>query len=139
NTVGIVQKMVSSTEAQNQRSTRLSYQENTSNNVNKRFENSKPSINDEFWANYQHYLLKDHNKQTTNARMLYAKKYFGILKEENVQELLLLSNQKRMHVMKALAALSKYAGCYDRWRNIKERYQLKWSNEDSLETFNSIM
>jgi hypothetical protein len=71
--------------------------------------------------------------------MLYAKKYFGILKEENVQELLLLSNQKRLHIMKALAALSKYAGCYDRWRSIKERYQLKWSDQDSLETFNSIM
>jgi hypothetical protein len=37
--------------------------------------------------------------------------------------------------MKALSTLSKYLGCYDRWKDIKERYQLKWSNGDSLETF----
>ena len=36
--------------------------------------------------------------------------------------------------MKALAALSKYLGCYNKWRDIKEGYQLKWSNGDSLET-----
>ena len=37
--------------------------------------------------------------------------------------------------MKALAALSKYLGCYNKWRDIKDRYQIKWSNGDSLETF----
>jgi hypothetical protein len=41
--------------------------------------------------------------------------------------------------MKALATLSKYLGCYDRWKDIKERYQLKWSNGDSFETFNMFM
>ena len=30
--------------------------------------------------------------------------------------------------MKSLAILSKFMGCYDNWKNIKERYQLKWSN-----------
>jgi intergrase/recombinase len=37
--------------------------------------------------------------------------------------------------MKALATLSKYLGCYDKWKDIKERYQLKWSDVDSLQTF----
>jgi hypothetical protein len=41
--------------------------------------------------------------------------------------------------MKALAALSKYVGCYDRWKDIIHRYQLKWSSEDTLEAFNDIM
>jgi Archaeal phage integrase len=41
--------------------------------------------------------------------------------------------------MKALAALSKYVGCYDKWKNIINRYQLKWSTEDTLETFNDVM
>jgi hypothetical protein len=41
--------------------------------------------------------------------------------------------------MKALAALSKYVGCYDRWKNIIHCYQLKWSSEDTVETFNDVM
>jgi hypothetical protein len=41
--------------------------------------------------------------------------------------------------MKALATLSKYLGCYNKWKDIKERYQLKWSNGDSLETFDMFM
>ena len=41
--------------------------------------------------------------------------------------------------MKALAALSKYLGCYDQWNDIREKYQLKWSSEDGFEAFNDIM
>jgi integrase-like protein len=59
--------------------------------------------------------------------------------ESNANNLLLLSNEKRIHVMKALAALSKYLGCYDKWKNIIQRYQLKWSSEDTLEAFNDVM
>ena len=40
--------------------------------------------------------------------------------------------------MKALAALSKYVGCHDRWKRIIERYQLKWSCQDIIETFNDM-
>src|SRR5919197_2199124 len=99
-----------------------------------------PINNEEFWAKFEEYLLKNHNKQTTKDRIFYSKKYYDILtsSQTNAQELLLLSDQKRMHVMKALATLSKYLGCYDKWRDIKERYQLKWSNGDSLETFNNM-
>ena len=40
--------------------------------------------------------------------------------------------------MKSLAALSKYLGCYDLWTNIRNNYQLVWSNGDSLDIFNKI-
>ncbi len=40
--------------------------------------------------------------------------------------------------MKALAALSKYLGCYDLWKSIIERHQLKWSNEDAVQIFQNI-
>jgi hypothetical protein len=40
--------------------------------------------------------------------------------------------------MKALATLSKYLGCYDLWKDIVQRYQLKWSTEDSVQTFQNI-
>jgi hypothetical protein len=41
--------------------------------------------------------------------------------------------------MQSLANLSKFLGCYDLWKDIRERYQLKWSKEDSLEIFNNIV
>jgi intergrase/recombinase len=30
-------------------------------------------------------------------------------------------------------------GCYDNWKSIKDRYQLKWSNENSIESFKKII
>ena len=31
-------------------------------------------------------------------------------------------------------------GCYDKWKDIKEKYQLKWSNgNNSLEVFQTIV
>jgi intergrase/recombinase len=70
--------------------------------------------------------------------MLYAKKYYTVLKEGSANELLLLSEDKRKHVMKALAVLSKFIGMYDFWKALREQYQLKWSNGDSLKVFQTI-
>jgi hypothetical protein len=70
---------------------------------------------------------------------LYSKKYYHVLETGNAQGLLILSNNKRIHVMKALAALSKYLGSYDKWNDIREKYQLRWSSKAGLETFNDIM
>lgn len=41
--------------------------------------------------------------------------------------------------MKSMAALSKYMGCYGHWKGIKERYQLKWSQQDSFDVFQEIV
>jgi hypothetical protein len=59
--------------------------------------------------------------------------------EGNAQSLIVLSISKRLQVMKSLSVLSKFMGCYDNWKNIKDRYQLKWSNENSVETFKKII
>ena len=113
-----------------QRSTKLSYQVT---------DNMFAINNDEeFWVKFQEYLLKIYNKHTAKVRLLYSKKYYHILTEGNAQELLTLSNDKRIHAMKSLAALSKYLGCYDLWKDIIERYQLKWSNEDAIQVFQKI-
>jgi len=93
---------------------------------------------EEFWVKFQEYLLNIYNRHTAKVRLLYSKKYYHILTEANAQELLTLSNDKRIHAMKALAALSKYLGCYDLWKDIIERYQLKWSNEDAIQVFQNI-
>ena len=93
---------------------------------------------EEFWKKYQIYLSKTCNKYTCKARLLYSKKYVQVLEESNGQDLLILSNDNRTHAMKALATLSKYLGCYDLWKDIVQRYQLKWSTEDSVQTFQNI-
>jgi hypothetical protein len=38
-----------------------------------------------------------------------------------------------------LATLSKYLGCYDQWKEIIQRYQLKWSNGDNTKVFSDII
>jgi hypothetical protein len=93
---------------------------------------------DSLWNKFEEYTNGNSTKHTAKCRILYAKRYLYVLRESNAQDLLLLSGEKRIHVMKALAALSKYAGCYDRWKHIREKYQLKWSNDDSLQIFRRI-
>jgi len=95
-------------------------------------------VDDNLWKNYKSYLLTIVNKHTANCRLSYSKRFAYILVEGDARDILTLSNDKRIHVMKSLATLSKYLGCYDVWKQIIERYQLKWSNENSLECFNDI-
>jgi hypothetical protein len=53
----------------------------------------------------------------------------------NATDIQTFSNDKRLQVMKSLSVLSKFMECYDNWKEIKDRYQLKWSNENSVDTF----
>jgi hypothetical protein len=92
-----------------------------------------------FWEQYKKFLTNTVSLDTASDRMSYAKKYHHILTSGNASELLTLNNEKRIHIMKSLATLSKHLGCYDRWKQIRERYQLKWSNGDALSSFNNII
>ena len=117
-----------------QRPTRLSYQGTTTEIVG-----SHMSFTDEeFWNNFQIYLSKTCSKYTCKARLLYSKKYSHVLEESNGQDLLTLPNDNGTHAMKALATLSKFLGCYDLWKYIVHRYQLKWSTQDSVQTFQNF-
>jgi len=84
-------------------------------------------------------LLKNINRRTALDRINYAKKFSHILINGNAQGILSLPNEKRIHVLKYLSSLSKFVGCYDKWRNIVSKYQLKWSNDNSLDTFKNII
>jgi intergrase/recombinase len=98
------------------------------------------NIDDEsFWIRYKEFLLKSVNNRTALDRINYTKKYSRILNTGNAQEILSLPNEKRIHVMKALSALSKFVGLYERWRNIINNYQLKWSNDNTLDIFKNII
>jgi hypothetical protein len=108
----------------------------------KGFEPSNPAmsrqLDNAFWEQYKVHLSTATNNETRNDRISYAKKYYSILYSGNASELLTLSNDKRIHAMKSISSLSKYLGCYDTWKRIIEKYQLKWSTENSLQCFNDI-
>lgn len=66
------------------------------------------------WQRFEDYLLQHMIKRTAGDRLRYAKHFTHVLETGNAQDLLQLpSPDKRIHAMKALAALSKYLGCHD--------------------------
>jgi hypothetical protein len=111
-----------------QRSTRLSYQGT-----------KVPTQKDnQFWTQFQEYLKRAGTEHTAKVRLSYARKYLSVLSEGDAKELLMFSNDKRTHVMKSLASLSKFIGCYDVWKEIIDRHQLKWAT-GGVEVFNNIL
>jgi intergrase/recombinase len=99
--------------------------------------NTEP--NEEFWDKFKEYLKTAHREKSIVCRLSYAKKYYQILMNGDATEIQFTTKDKKLQIMKSLAILSKYLGCYDRWKMIKERYQLKWSNENSVDTFKKII
>ena len=81
------------------------------------------------WVAYKQYLEKNFNKHIAKARYYpIQSNTFKILINGDASNLVVLSFDKRMHVMKALATLSKFLGCYDQWKKIVDKYQLRWSD-----------
>lgn len=73
------------------------------------------------------------------SKVNYVKRHHHILDSHNAQELLSCSYKTRVHSMKALASLSKFMGVYDVWKDIVQRYQLKWSDSNKgIKVFNAI-
>ena len=114
--------------------------ETCNNNNQSRTTRFNRELDEEFWDRLKEYLKVTHREKSIICRLSYAKKYHHVLLEGNAKDILSLSDQKRLQVMKSLASLSKFMGCYDKWKDIKEKYQLKWSNgNNSLEVFQTIV
>jgi hypothetical protein len=84
------------------------------------------------WTKYREYLQKNYSHHTMMERLAYAKKYYQVLANNEASQLYLLNQSKRLHVMKAIATLSKFLGQYDRWQLIRNRYNLKWTEENNF-------
>jgi len=95
-------------------------------------------LNEEFWNRFKDYLKATHREKSIICRLSYAKKYYNILINGNATDIQSVSHDKRLQIMKSLSVLSKFMGCYDKWKSIKERYQLKWSNDDSIQIFQNL-
>jgi intergrase/recombinase len=94
--------------------------------------------NPEVWRQFEKHLTGFNTKKTIYSRLSYAKKHYHLLFKEDFNEILQFSKDKIGHIMKAMAALSKFLGMYDKWNLIVKKYDLKWSERNSLNTFNRI-
>lgn len=83
--------------------------------------------------------MRERKKRTVGHIISYAKRYEHILQTGNASELLDLSQRNKHHAMRALALLGKFHGRYDMWKQIKEKYDLKWSNADDLSVLTAMM
>ncbi len=102
--------------------------------------NSVRSASDDFWIDFRSYLSNEkHSKSSIRDKVSYARRFYHILQNKDASSVVKLTPDTKSHVMKALAALSKFLGKYDDWLGIIKRYQLKWSNGNkSLNTFQRI-
>jgi hypothetical protein len=87
---------------------------------------------------FQRYLHAD-GRKNVNQVLSYARRYSYVLESGNASELLTLTKDSRRHAMAALSVLSKYCGVYQSWKEIRESYQLKWSETDSVTVFKAII
>jgi intergrase/recombinase len=58
-----------------------------------------------------------------------------VLDTEDASSLLTLSQRNKQHALTALANLSKFQGRYDVFLKVRQRYSLKWSKGDSMQSF----
>ena len=66
------------------------------------------------WAKFRVYLDKNFRKNTSKARLSYAKSYCSVLLTGDARELMDLSFDKRIHAMKSLSA---YPSSWDAMMN----------------------
>ncbi|WP_415309882.1 integrase [Candidatus Nitrosocosmicus sp. FF01] len=105
--------------------TLLANQLHTENKESERFQEKEV-----IWDNYKKYLLSKVSKTTTSNLFRYAKQYYYVLQSRNASDLQLLTQEKRIHVMKALSSLSKFIGIHSEWKRLIENFDLKWTNSN---------
>jgi hypothetical protein len=84
--------------------------ETCDNNNQSRTTRFNRELDEEFWDRFKEYLKVTHREKSIICRLSYAKKYHHVLLEGNAKDILSLSDQKRLQVMKSLASLSKVYG-----------------------------
>ncbi|HYY71572.1 MAG TPA: hypothetical protein VE595_04100 [Nitrososphaeraceae archaeon] len=67
------------------------------------YQDIRKNVNDldtRFWDSFEEYLRKSYRKSSVRCRLLYAKQYCHVLIEENARDLLALTCNKKLQVMK---------------------------------------
>jgi hypothetical protein len=89
-----------------------------------------------FWQQFYNFLLKRMAPNTANDRISYARNYFHVLQNNDGHTLLQLTPDKRIHTMKALSCVARYAGVVSVWNKIRQEYGLCWTTgTEKLDAF----
>ena len=98
--------------------------------------NATPSF---FLLRFETYL-KAQNKRNVRQLLCYAQRYHTVLETGDASILSCLeSSTIRHHAMEASSCLSKCNGTYDRWQEIRRRYNLRWtSGNESLHALHRV-
>jgi len=81
------------------------------------------------WQGFRKWLLREYEVRTAQGRFRYARRYHRCLVDGDFNDLHLLSNDKRSHVLKALSALAKFLGTYDHFKMLVSNYGVKWAGK----------
>ncbi len=100
------------------------------------FELSTPNLgeadlrfNSEFWSNFQFFLKREYMHQLFNN----SQKYNNCLINGDLSILKTFTDGKRLNIMKALSALAKFSGSYERYKRLIKSHGLKWAiNNDDI-------
>jgi hypothetical protein len=87
------------------------------------------------WQSFAKSLSVENSPKIVRDRINYAKRFGNCLLSKNLSDLRLLSDDTRLHAMKALASLSKFLGVYEDWQKLVRNHGLKWtakSNDDII-------
>ena len=84
------------------------------------------------WEKFHVWLIgKKYSKCYVKDLYSYAKQYYPSLLKGDFSEIRDLSEGLRPHVIKSLSALSKFLGCYDRFKALVKDYGLTWGGRSA--------
>jgi len=104
------------------------------------FEPSTPNLGEaqtcpdsNFWPEFKVFLGNLYESSYENQLFNNAQRFYPYFAGGNLSILSTFSDSKRLNVMKALSALSKFAGCNEYFRQMLKAHGLKWSvNNDDI-------
>jgi hypothetical protein len=83
------------------------------------------------WQKFEQWVSMENIGHSARDRVNYARKFCTCLLRSNLSDLKLLSDDQRLHAMKALSALAKFVGQYQNWLSMVKNYGLKWSSRNT--------
>lgn len=83
------------------------------------------------WDEYKSFLFRKYSRNVASTYFSYSWRFHRLLLSGDLSQLRLLSDEKRLHAMKALSCLSKYLGIYSLFKELVKSYDLKWSSGNS--------
>ena len=104
------------------------------------FEPSTPNLgeaemrlNSTFWHNFELFLRKDYKAKYMHQLFNNSQTYCHCLNNGDLSILKTFSDGKRLNIMKALSALAKFSGSYERYKRLIKSHGLKWAiNNDDI-------